>query len=91
VIHSHFNARLRAACERYGFQYADSFTPFLGQDGLTDPRYISAREGGAEHHLDMRTVTDIVEALIWQCIDAVASKQTKTGEPVSSLGNRSQP
>jgi hypothetical protein len=71
-IHARFNARLQAACERHGFGYVDSFTPFLGQDGLTDPRYVSPKEAGAEHHLDSRTVIDVVESLIWQCIDTTA-------------------
>jgi hypothetical protein len=74
-IHARFNARLRVACEQHGFGYVDSFTPFLGQDGLTDPRYISPDMGGADHHLDLRTVTGAVETLIWQCIDAAAPQK----------------
>jgi hypothetical protein len=72
AIHARFNARLRAACEHHGFGYVDSFTPFLGQDGLADPRYISPENAGADHHLDLRTITEVVETLIWQCIDAAA-------------------
>jgi hypothetical protein len=70
-IHAWFNDRLRAACRLHGFGYVDAFTPFLGSDGLADPRYVSPEAGGAEHHLDYRRTYDVAQLLIWRCVDSV--------------------
>jgi hypothetical protein len=70
-MHAHYNAGLRAACRRHGFRFIDGFTPFLGPDGLLDPRYIIPERGGAEHHLDSRATYGAIAGMIWTCIDAM--------------------
>lgn len=71
-IHLYYNNLLRAACERDGFSFIDSATPFLGPDGIVDPRFIVPEAGGAEHHLDDRVTPNEVGQLIWQCIDTLS-------------------
>ncbi|HUB16852.1 MAG TPA: hypothetical protein VMB34_33265 [Acetobacteraceae bacterium] len=79
-IHAQFNAGLRAACRRLGFRFVDNFTPFLGPDGLVDPRFVVPDTKGAEHHLDGRTTCDVVATLIWHCIDAMGTpRDLRTG------------
>ncbi|HTB47856.1 MAG TPA: hypothetical protein VK741_29845 [Acetobacteraceae bacterium] len=70
-MHAHYNAGLRAACRRHGFRFIDGFTPFLGPDGLLDPRYVIPERGGAEHHLDSRATYGAIAGMIWTCIDAM--------------------
>jgi hypothetical protein len=68
-IHLHYNDLLRKACKRLGFGFIDSATPFLGPDGLVDPRYVDAASDGADHHLDERTTHVTIGKLIWQHTD----------------------
>jgi hypothetical protein len=70
AMHAYFNDKLRAACEQHGFGYVDGMTPFLGADGLIDPRYVIPETRGADHHLDARQTYRAIRNLIWRCIDA---------------------
>lgn len=67
-IHAYFNGRLADACQRLGFQWTDAFMPFLGPDGLVDQRYVVPEAGGAEHHLDGRQTSNVLERLVWEAI-----------------------
>jgi hypothetical protein len=82
-MHTHFNTGLRAACRRLGFRFIDGFTPFLGADGLVDPRYVIPERGGVEHHLDSRATYAVLAGMIWTCIDALG--------PAPSLRNDQSP
>ncbi|HVC59862.1 MAG TPA: hypothetical protein VND19_05795 [Acetobacteraceae bacterium] len=81
-IHAHYNDRLRTACRRHGLRFIDSFTPFLGADGLVDPRYVVPETKGAEHHLDSRATYGAVAGLIWPCIDAIGRARILTNGPM---------
>jgi hypothetical protein len=66
AIHAHYNDLLRAGCRRHGFGFVDSFTPFLGSDGVVDPNYAIAEARGFDHHLDSRRTYDVLSNLIWE-------------------------
>lgn len=66
AIHAHYNDLLRAGCRRHGFGFVDSFTPFLGSDGVVDPNYAIAEARGFDHHLDLRRTYDVLSNLIWE-------------------------
>jgi hypothetical protein len=70
-MHARYTAGLRAACRRHGFRFIDGFTPFLGADGLVDPRYVIPEHAGAEHHLDSRATYAVLAGMLWTCIDAM--------------------
>jgi hypothetical protein len=72
-MHLYYNDLLRSACESHGFGFVDSTTPFLGSNGIVDPRYVVPEADGAEHHLDDRVTIDEVCRLIWQCVDAASA------------------
>lgn len=80
-MHAHYNAGLRAACRRLGFRFVDGFTPFLGADGLVDPRYVVPEAGGAEHHLDSRQTYGTLATLIWHCMDAMGPPTVLRSDP----------
>jgi hypothetical protein len=67
-IHGYFSNNLRTECRRLGFGYLDSFTPFLGADGVVDANFVIPETGGAEHHLDSRRTYETIRELIWHCI-----------------------
>jgi hypothetical protein len=73
AIRLHFNDRLRAEALRLGFGFADAATPFLGKDGLADPRFLVPEANGNEHHLDSRRTYDAAAELVWRCLDAAAA------------------
>jgi hypothetical protein len=81
-IHAYYNAGLRAACRRHGFRFVDSFTPFIGADGLVDPRYVVPEANGAEHHLDSRATYGAIAQSIWPCIDAIGRADALINDPV---------
>jgi hypothetical protein len=81
-VHAYYNDRLRTACRRHGLRFVDSFTPFLGADGLTDASFVVAEADGAEHYLDSRATYGAVAGLIWTCIDAIGPAKILTGGPV---------
>jgi hypothetical protein len=70
-IHAHCTQVLRAAARQHGFSFVDSFTPFLGPDGMADPQYMLAEGHGFEHHLDSRRTRRKLEELLWEIIAAV--------------------
>jgi hypothetical protein len=76
-IHLYYNDLLRSACERHGFGFVDSATPFLGSNGVVDPRFVVPEAGGSEHHLDDRVTPGEVSRLIWQCIDAAGTNAAR--------------
>jgi len=81
AMHAYYNAGLRTACRRHGFRFVDGFTPFLGADGLVDPRYVIPEANGAEHHLDSRATYDALAAMIWLCIDAIGPAELLKSDP----------
>jgi len=84
-IHAHYNDRLRTACRRHGWRFVDIFTPFLGTDGLVDPRYVVPETNGAEHHIDPCATYDVTAGLIWTCIDAIGQAKNLTTGPAPQL------
>ncbi len=80
-MHACYNAGLRAACRRLGFRFVDGFTPFLGADGLVDPRYVIPESNGAEHHLDSRATYAALAAMIWPCIGAIGPAKILNSDP----------
>jgi hypothetical protein len=73
-IHAYCTELLRSACLQHGFRFVDSYTPFLGPDGVVDQRYIIPEGHGFEHHLDSRRTYGIVADLVWDTMAVTGSR-----------------
>jgi hypothetical protein len=73
AIHAHYNDLLLAGCRQHGFGFVDSFTPFLGSDGVLDPNYAIAEADGLNHHLDSRRTYAVLADVIWEVIRVIGT------------------
>ncbi len=63
AMRNHYNRGLQALCTARTLPFIDDFTPFIGDKGVVDARFLGAH-AGADHHLDVPASRDILAAII---------------------------
>jgi len=61
--HARYNEILRHRVAASGFAFIDDFSPFLGADGVVDPRFIPTTRG-RDHHLERAPAAPIIKDII---------------------------
>lgn len=68
ALHAGINAALASAARAEGFGVLDDFTPFLGADGVADPRYLGGA-AGRDHHLDFHATRALMVDRMWRLLE----------------------
>lgn len=68
ALHADVNAALTSAGRAEDFDILDDFTPFLGEGGVADPRYLGVA-AGRDHHLDFHATRAQVVDRMWRLLE----------------------
>jgi hypothetical protein len=69
-LHAYYNSLLWEACSNNGFRFTETFSCFLGSDGVLESRFVPETRG-SDHHLEFKPTRAEIESTLWRVLDSV--------------------